>query len=376
MIQGLRSLARLLALSSATLTDYAQDNFPSRPIHSLRIKARSRRFLATPSTGSSVKLRHLLVGVIAVGLTCATWSSEVWPPRQVTVVVGFAAGGNTDMAARILANSMKQSLPVPVLVENKAGAGGTVGAAYVTRAVPDGTVLLVGSQSETTMLKANRAKPPYDIDKDLVPVAKLMDQDYVLTVSKSLNVSTWTEFAALAKSRGTLTYATPGIGTTAHVMSEHLVSAMGVRGVHIPYQGAAALRPDLISGRVDFSFDVIPLAMPLINEGALRPMAITQTRRDARLSNVPSLVELGLFPEQYAGWTGVFAPKGTPPEVRARLLALINQMLKGAGGEEIRRNGYRSASYEQGANDFADFVVADQKKWLSVFQKTGIAPAP
>lgn len=320
--------------------------------------------------------RHLFAGFIAAGIACAAWSAEAWPPRQVTVVVGFAAGGNTDMAARILANAMKQSLPVPVVVENKAGAGGTMGAAYVTRAAPDGTFLLVGSQSETTMLKANRAKPPYDIDKDLVPIAKLMDQDYVLTVSKSLNVSTWSEFEALAKSRGTLIYATPGIGTTAHVMSEHLLSSLGVKGVHVPYQGAAALRPDLISGRVDFSFDVIPLAMPLISEGALRPMAITQTRRDARLPNVPSLVELGLFPEQYAGWTGVFAPKGTPPEVRARLLALINQMLKGAGGEEIRRNGYRSASPEQGANDFADFVAADQKKWLSVFQKTGIAPAP
>ena len=121
-------------------------------------------------------------------------------------------------------------------------------AAYVARAPADGSVLLVASQSETTMLKANRLKPPYDIDNDLVPVAKLMDQDYLLVVPRSLNVTRWSEFVSYAKSRGSLTYASAGIGTTAHVMSEHLMAVIGVKSVHVPYQGAATLRPDLLAG--------------------------------------------------------------------------------------------------------------------------------
>ena len=164
------------------------------------------------------------------------------------------------------------------------------------------------------MLRANRVKPPYDIEKDFVPVAKLMDQGYLLVVPKSLNVTTWSEFVSYAKSRESLSYASSGIGTTAHVMSEHLVAAIGVKGVHVPYQGATALRPDLVAGRVDFYIDVVPLAMPMVSEGKLRAIAVTQTQRDQRLPGVPSLVELGIFPEQYSGWTGVFAPKGTPLE--------------------------------------------------------------
>lgn len=147
-------------------------------------------------------------------------------------------------------------------------------------------------------------------------------------------------------------------------------------GVHVPYQGAAALRPNHLSGRVDFSIDVVPLVMPMVAEGQVRAIAVTQKEHDARLPGVPSLVELGIFNEEYGGWTGVFAPKGTPPEVRTRILALINHTLEGAGGEEIRRAGYRPARADQAPNDFADFVASDQKRWLAVFQKTGIPPAP
>jgi tripartite-type tricarboxylate transporter receptor subunit TctC len=302
--------------------------------------------------------------------------AEAWPTRPVTLVVGFAAGGNTDMAARILANAMKQHLPQSVVVENKAGAGGTVGAAHVARAVADGATILVASQSETTMLKANRAKPPYDIDKDLVPVAKLMDQDYVLVVSAASGIKSWAEFLAFAKSRGTISYATSGIGTTAHVMSEHLASAMGVKGVHVPYQGASAFRADLVEGRVDFAIDVVPLSMPFIADNRFRAIAVTRDGRDQRLPAVPSLVELGVFPQQYAGWTGVFVPKGTSAEVRSKILFQINQMLRSAGDEEIRRSGYRPASSEQGPDDFARFVEQDQKNWLSVFRNVGIPPSP
>lgn len=322
-----------------------------------------------------LKLKRFLAASLALCCSCAAISADPGSTRPVTLVVGYAAGGNTDMAARILANALKQALPVPVLVENKAGAGGTVGGAHVARAAADGATLLVASQSETTMLKANRAKPPYDIDKDLVPIAKLMDQDYVLVVPQSLNVNTWSEFLSYAKSHS-LSYATSGIGTTAHVLSEHLASSIGAKAVHIPYQGAAAFRADLVAGRVDFAIDVVPLSMPLILDGKLRAIAVTQSGRDQRLPAVPSLVELKVFAEQYAGWTGVFAPKGTPAEVQSRILALVNQMLKAAGGDEIRKNGYRPASADQGPNDFAQFVANDQKRWLSVFQKAGIAPSP
>ncbi|HYF17650.1 MAG TPA: tripartite tricarboxylate transporter substrate binding protein [Ramlibacter sp.] len=320
--------------------------------------------------------RFALLLVFLSAAAGSAQASEPWPPRQISIVVGFAAGGNTDMAARMLATGMKAALPVPVVVENKPGAGGTVGGSAVARATPDGSMLLVGSQSETAMLKANRAKPPYDIDKDLVPIGKLMDYGFVVTVSRSLNINSWNEFLAYARQKGSLSYGTPGIGTTAHVMSEHLLSSVGVKGVHVPYQGAASLRPDHIAGRIDFSIDVVPLILPLLTDGQLRPLAVTQKERDARLPSVPTLMELRVFPEEYSGWTGVFAPRGTPPEVRSRLLDLINQTLKGPGGEEIRRNGYRPAASSQTLHEFAQFVSADQKRWVGVFQKAGIAPSP
>lgn len=320
--------------------------------------------------------RYILAVLAALFFTNASHATDDWPTKQITLVVGFAAGGNTDLAARILANSMKQSLSVPVVVENKAGAGGTVGAAFVSKATADGSIFLVASQSETTMLKANRANPRYDIDKDLVPIAKLMDQDYVLVIPASLGIKSWSEFLSHAKSQGSLSYATAGVGTTAHVLSERLVSAIGVKGVHVPYQGASSFRTDLVSGRVDFSIDVIPLSQPFITDGRLRAIAITQKGQDARLPGVPSLVELGVFPQQYAGWTGLFAPKGAPPEVRAKALALVDRMLASAGGEEIRKSGYRPAAADQGPEDFARFVASDQKLWLTTFQQLGIPPLP
>ncbi len=321
-------------------------------------------------------LKRFVAVLIAMGLFATACAADQWPPRSITLVVGFGAGGNTDLAARILANAMKASLPVPVVVENKPGAGGTVGAAYVSRSAANGGTLLVASQSETTMLKSNRLKPPYDLDRDFVPIAKLMDQDYVLVVPASLNLGNWKEFVAYAKAQGSITYATSGIGTTAHVMSEHLAKELGIKAVHVPYTGAAAFRADLVAGRVDFSIDVVPLSMPLISAGKLRPIAVTQKARDQRLPNVPSLVELGVFREQYAGWTGVFAPRGTPLEVQARLREQVDQMLRGSGGQEISNNGYRPASQGQGPNDFAQFVASDQKKWQAAFQRVGIQPSP
>ena len=321
-------------------------------------------------------LRYLCAALAALFFTDASLAADPWPTKQITLVVGFAAGGNTDLAARILANSMRQSVPVPVVVENKAGAGGTVGAAYVSRAAADGSTFLVASQSETTMVKANRANPRYDINKDFVPIAKLMDQDYVLVIPVSLGIKSWSEFLAYAKKQGSLSYATSGIGTTAHALSERLAAAIGVKGVHVPYQGAASFRSDLVSGRVDFSIDVIPLSQPFITDGRLRAIAITQKGSDARLPGIPSLVELGVFPEQYAGWTGLFAPKGTPPDVRAKVLSMVDQMLASAGGEEIKRSGYRPADPRQGPDDFARFVAGDEKLWVTTFQKLGIPPLP
>lgn len=320
-------------------------------------------------------VKHILVGLFSLGLGCAALGADAWPSRPINLVVGYTSGGNTDLAARILANSMKQSVPVSVVVENKPGAGGTLGANHVVRSSPDGHVLLVASQSETSMLKANRLKPPYDIDKDLVPIAKLIEYSFVLNVPKGINVSTWKDFVAYAKSKDSLTYATPGIGTTAHLMSEHLLLSMGVKGVHVPYPGAAALRTDLLAGRVDFSIDVLPLVTQYISSGGLRAIAVTGSRRDPKLPEVPSLVELGVFPEQYAGWTGVFAPKATPPEVRAKILVLINQMLKGGGAEEIQQGGYRPASPDQRPNDFPEFISQDQERWLKIFKLTGVPPA-
>jgi tripartite-type tricarboxylate transporter receptor subunit TctC len=242
------------------------------------------------------------------------------------------------------------------------------------KASPDGLTLLVAGQPETAMLKALKASPPYDFMSDLVPLAILMDYPFVLVVAPTLGVKTWDDLVAFAESKpGGATYGTAGIGTTAHLMIEQLAAETGLKAKHIPYKGAATLKPDLVSGRIDFTIDALPLIMPFIGDGRVIPLAVTLGERDERLPDVPSIGELKLLEGDYTGWTAVFAPQGTPETIRTRIHELAMKSIEGDARKRISAANYRPGDPKQA--DLTAFMQSEQDRWLAIVKRIGLAPS-
>jgi len=271
--------------------------------------------------------RFLVALSLAALPLCA--QAQTWPAKPVRIVVGFAAGGAVDIVARRLGIKLAESLGQPFLVENRVGAGSTIGTEYVARAVPDGyTVLLSG----VTGLAAGASvfkKLPYDTRRDFSPVVLVLQNPAVVLVHPSLPAKTLGEFISIARARpGQLNYASSGAGGGQHLAAEMFIMSTGVAITHVPYKGAAPALSDLIGGHVDLMFESIPTsAISYIEAGKLRALAVTSARRSALLPSVPTMQESGLKGFDFRTWMGVAAPAGTPKEIVQRLNAAINQAL-------------------------------------------------
>lgn len=296
-----------------------------------------------------------------------------WPGRGVTLVVGYAAGGTVDFGARVLAEELRERLGVSVTVENRPGASGTIGGSHVAKSAPDGYTLLVAGQPETAMLKSTKLAPPYEVMRDLAPLAMVMDYPYLLVVSPAINAKSWSEFVAFAKAKGgDLNYASPGAGTTPHLIAEHILSASGLHGAHVPYQGATAFRPDLMSGRVDFAVDSMPSILPLVRDGKVRAIAVTTKEREPKTPDVATCIELGLFKDEYTGWVGLFAPKATPEPVQKRVIEATFAALKGNGAARIAASDFRPGSPAQ--KPFGEVFKAEEGRWGEIMKRAGLQP--
>ena len=241
--------------------------------------------------------------------------TPAWPTRPIMAVIPFSAGNANDVVGRVVLDQLSQQLGQPIVIENRAGAGGTTGVAYAAKAVPDGYTILVHSSTFSAALAIYKSLP-YDTLGDFVPVISLGLQPTVLVVSPSKGWKTAQELISAAKAKpNALTFASAGIGAASHLAAERLRISAGFQALHVPYKGPNEALADVITGRIDFYFLPIAPALTLIKDGKLVPLAVSTAARAAALPNVPTTAELGLKDASYQFWTGLFAPVATPKPI-------------------------------------------------------------
>jgi tripartite-type tricarboxylate transporter receptor subunit TctC len=274
-----------------------------------------------------LKLTAAALGVAAFGLISSTAAmAEAWPTKPVSLVVPFSAGGTTDVLARALGDQLSKSLGQPIIVENKPGAGATLGADIVARAKPDGYTLLMGAVHHTIATNVYK-NLPYDFQKSFEPVTIVALVPNVLVVNAAnTQAKTGRELVALAKASATeLAYGSNGYGTLQHLIGQQFAMQNSIGLLHVPYKGSGPLTTDLIGGQVTMSFDTVTPVLPHIKSGKLRPLAVTTATRSSALPDVPTLNESGFKDFDLGTWFGVLAPAGTPRDIVEKL---NNEMVK------------------------------------------------
>ena len=299
--------------------------------------------------------------------------AQGWPNRPVRIVVPFGPGGPADIYARMVGQELSEVLKQQFVVENKAGAGGTIGGDIVAKAPPDGYTLLMMSSTFTTneTLMPNK---PYMLLRDLVPVAPVNSSDLVMVVSPSVPAKTIQEFIALAKAQpGKLAYASAGPGTPYHLAGELFKTMTGTDLLHVPHKNSGEARNDVMGGHVQMMFDAVTSMKGIIEGGQVRALATTGLTRSTVLPNLPTVNESGVKGYEATIWLGIMAPKGTPREIVDRLNAEIVKI--------IDKPAIKQAWAKQGAvpmtmtpDAFGEFLKGDIAKWAKVIDKAGLKP--
>ena len=279
--------------------------------------------------------RALLLGLAALSPVLAhAQPATSYPSKPIRIIVPFPAGGTTDLLARMLGQRMTTAWGQPVLVENKPGAGSTLGADMVAKSPADGYTLLMGA-AHHTIAQSVYAKVPYHFGRDFAPVSIIAMVPNMVVVNAAVPARTIEEFAALAKSQpGKLNYGTAGAGTAHHLIGEMFKLRAGVDLQHIPYKGSAPAVADLLGGQVQVMFDTVTSGLPQVKAGKTRALAVTTAKRSAALPDVPTLSETILPGFDVGTWFGILAPTGTPPAIIEKIRAEIEQMVK---SPEIRK---------------------------------------
>lgn len=287
-------------------------------------------FSPTPQPRAPGRQWLLRTTVAATALAAGAAFAQAWPTKPVNLIVPFPAGGTTDVLARAVGVELGKALGQPVIVENKAGAGATLGADYVAKAKADGHTLLMGAVHHAIATSVYK-KLGYDFQKSFAPVTTVALVPNVLVVNPGLPAKTVKELLALAKATpGQYTYGSNGNGTGQHLIGAQFEGMGGVQLLHVPYKGSGPLTTDLLGGQINMSFDTITPVLPHIKAGKLRALAVTTHKRSVALPDVPTLDEAGLKGFNMGTWFGVLAPTGTPTEVVARLNTEIVKVINSA----------------------------------------------
>jgi tripartite-type tricarboxylate transporter receptor subunit TctC len=307
-----------------------------------------------------------LIGTLAIA---PAWA-QPYPNRPVRMIVPFAPGGATDIIARTVAQKLGDKLGQPVVVENKPGAGTTVGNAEVAKAKPDGYTLLF---APTPFVISQVIYPtlPYDARRDFTPVSLLATSPFILVVNASITAKNVGELVALAKAKpGTLTFCSAGSGTVPHLAGELFKFRAGVDIVHVPYKGGGPAIGDLVGGQVNMMFATPIEVAQFVQAGKLRVLATTATKRLPAYPDVPTLVESGYPGTEVASFFGVLAPAGTPPEIVNKLAADLAAVMELPDVRE--RFATQSAEANvQGPEAFARFLDAERDKWTDIVKRSG-----
>ena len=268
----------------------------------------------------SISFLSILLVAIASTLVSTLTSAQAYPSKPIRLIIPFPPGGATDIIGRTLAQKLSTQLGQTVIVDNKPGAGGTLGSNEAAKAAPDGYTLLLATTSTHSIAPSLYKNIPYSVEKDFAPISEVATATNVLIVTPNLPVSNVAELVLLAKSKpDALNFASSGNGTIVHLQSELFKLVAGVQLTHVPYKGTALAIPDLISGQTQMLFDSLVSALPHIKGGKVKALAVTSTKRTPLLPNVPTVIESGLPGYEVNTYFGLFAPSGTPREILQRL---------------------------------------------------------
>jgi len=313
----------------------------------------------------------LAAGALAAVLSAARPAGAAFPDRPLRLVVGFPPGGPLDSHGRLLAERLQQLLGQPIVIDYKAGAGGSVGAEHVARSPADGYTLMLANTGVMVINPAIYPKLGYATLKDFVPVARTAQQPLALVVHPSLPAADVRELVALAKqSPGRLNYGSAGNGGSSHLVPEMFKQATGTFIVHIPYRGSAPALTDLLAGQVQMMCESIPLASQYVRQGKLRALAVTGRERSAALPGVPTFAEAGVKGLEVVGFYGVLAPAGTPKEVVARLSDAFRQTLETPDVSARMTAQGADPAYLSGAA-FAAYLAAEMPVWAKAVKDSG-----
>jgi tripartite-type tricarboxylate transporter receptor subunit TctC len=298
--------------------------------------------------------------------------AEDYPSRPVKIIVPFGAGGPTDIYTRDIAEELRKSLHQPFVLENRPGAGTTVGTDLAAHAVPDGYTLLMVSSTQTVNETLYVTKP-YQLLRALVPIVPLMENDLVLVVPPSLPVKNLTDLLALAREKpGTLNFGSSGPGSKYHMAAELLKNLTGINIVHVPYKGSTGMRTDILSGQIQMLFDSIPSMAPMVKSGMVRALGTTGEKRSPILPDVPTIAEAGVPSFRFSQWVGFMTPKDTPRPI----VELLNRTITGI----LSRPDIKQVWEAQGAMpmvmtqpEFAAFMAAEVDKWAKIIKANHIA---
>ena len=319
--------------------------------------------------------RWLPVEVLALALLSALLvplaqaQTGAWPTKPVRIVVTFPPGGAPDTLARFLADKWSQTLGQPVNVDNKAGAGGTLGADFVARSAPDGSTLVIGTVGTHAINQSLYAKLPYNNVRDFTPISFLASTPNLLVVNNTVSARTVKELIALAQ-KEPLTFGSSGSGTSIHLSGELFNTLAGVKMQHIPYKGRAQAVPDLVGGRITMIFDNMPSVLPLVKSGDVRAIAVTSAQRSAAAPNIPTIAESGLPQFEATSWFALLGPAGMPREMQLRINAETAKVLAMPDiREKLAALGLDPAPGTPEA--LAALIQTETVKWARVVKESG-----
>ena len=311
-----------------------------------------------------------LLGVVALVLSTAGLA-QTWPAKPIKWVVPFAPGGTTDILARTIGEKLTTALGQPVIVENRPGAGGALGAEFTAKAPPDGYTIMGGTISTHAINASLYKNLPYDPVKDFAPITLIVRVPNMLVVNPDISAKNVGELIALMKANpGKYSFASSGNGTSQHLSGELFKSMAGVDMQHIPYKGSPPALQDVVGGQVSMTFDNITTAWPLAKGGKLRALAVTTAKRSAIAPEVPTLAESGLAGYEVGSWQGVFAPAGTPPAIVQRLNAEIVKIINMPDVKE-KLVGLGAEPVGNTPEEFGALVKSEVAKWADVVKKSG-----
>jgi tripartite-type tricarboxylate transporter receptor subunit TctC len=318
---------------------------------------------------------RLLAAVIAVlgltGLCDQQAFAQAYPNKPLKIIVPFAPGGVTDMVSRVMAQGLSVELGQAVVVENRAGASGIVGAEVTAKSAPDGYTLMMGNISTLAINAAVFAKLPYDPQTSFEPVSMVARQPLLVAVNPNVPVKTIAELVAYAKANNKLNFGSAG--ASLQLATEAFNQAAGLQMTHVPYKGSGPAMTDLVAGHIEVLFDAFSSLYPFIQQGRLRGLAITSAKRSPLAPELPTLGELGFPQVEVTSWQGIVAPAGTPPAIVAKLNAAVLKVLESQTvRDQLARQGVEASPSTP--EQLAQYAGRERARWTDVAAKAGVKP--